>query len=137
MTTRRAGRADVMSRSTLIADVRAAKREATSSAVGNLDVSVAAGARNSPADAVIRYPAERDPRVTLQKTTVLVAFIEPGQRRFSLIKAIWWGRQDSNLRSHEAADLQSAPFATRDTPPLDGSTIGPDLCRRTEDGHGT
>lgn len=39
----------------------------------------------------------------------------------------WWGRQDSNLRSHEAADLQSAPFATRDTPPLDGSTIGPDL----------
>ena len=30
----------------------------------------------------------------------------------------WWGRQDSNLRSHEAADLQSAPFATRDTPPL-------------------
>src|ERR1700761_8569787 len=29
----------------------------------------------------------------------------------------WWGRQDSNLRSHEAADLQSAPFATRDTPP--------------------
>lgn len=39
----------------------------------------------------------------------------------------WWGRQDSNLRSHKAADLQSAPFATRDTPPLDGSTIGPDL----------
>src|SRR5205823_14186000 len=32
----------------------------------------------------------------------------------------WWGRKDSNLRSHEAADLQSAPFATRDTPP--GST---------------
>jgi hypothetical protein len=37
----------------------------------------------------------------------------------------WWGRQDSNLRSHEAADLQSAPFATRDTPPLDGSPIRP------------
>ena len=35
----------------------------------------------------------------------------------------WWGRQDSNLRSHEAADLQSAPFATRDTPPLDGVMI--------------
>ena len=35
----------------------------------------------------------------------------------------WWGRQDSNLRSHEAADLQSAPFATRDTPPLDGIAI--------------
>jgi hypothetical protein len=32
-------------------------------------------------------------------------------------EAGWWGRQDSNLRSHEAADLQSAPFATRDTPP--------------------
>lgn len=30
----------------------------------------------------------------------------------------WWGRKDSNLRSHEAADLQSAPFATRDTPPF-------------------
>src|SRR4029077_3146149 len=30
----------------------------------------------------------------------------------------WWGKKDSNLRSHEAADLQSAPFATRDTPPL-------------------
>src|SRR5581483_7659742 len=35
----------------------------------------------------------------------------------------WWGRQDSNLRSHEAADLQSAPFATRDTPPLDGMRV--------------
>ena len=32
----------------------------------------------------------------------------------------WWGRKDSNLRSHEAADLQSAPFATRDTPPFQG-----------------
>src|SRR6185312_14490696 len=30
----------------------------------------------------------------------------------------WWGRKDSNLRSHEAADLQSAPFATRDTSPF-------------------
>ena len=37
--------------------------------------------------------------------------------RFSLEFPGWWGRQDSNLRSHEAADLQSAPFATRDTPP--------------------
>jgi hypothetical protein len=35
----------------------------------------------------------------------------------------WWGRQDSNLRSHEAADLQSAPFATRDTPPLDSIVV--------------
>src|SRR5512142_94187 len=33
-------------------------------------------------------------------------------------KSFWWGRKDSNLRSHEAADLQSAPFATRDTPPF-------------------
>src|SRR5215471_13319906 len=32
-------------------------------------------------------------------------------------EAGWWGRQDSNLRSHKTADLQSAPFATRDTPP--------------------
>src|SRR3569623_1858939 len=30
----------------------------------------------------------------------------------------WWGKKDSNLRSHTAAELQSAPFATRDTPPL-------------------
>ena len=32
-------------------------------------------------------------------------------------EAGWWGRKDSNLRSHKTADLQSAPFATRDTPP--------------------
>ncbi len=30
----------------------------------------------------------------------------------------WWGKKDSNLRSHKTADLQSAPFATRATPPL-------------------
>ena len=30
----------------------------------------------------------------------------------------WWGKKTSNLRSHKTADLQSAPFATRDTPPL-------------------
>src|SRR5260370_19131096 len=30
----------------------------------------------------------------------------------------WWGKKDSNLRSHKTADLQSAPFATRDTPPF-------------------
>ena len=29
----------------------------------------------------------------------------------------WWGKKDSNLRSRKTADLQSAPFATRDTPP--------------------
>jgi hypothetical protein len=33
-------------------------------------------------------------------------------------EAGWWGKKDSNLRSHKTADLQSAPFATRDTPPL-------------------
>src|SRR5262245_12761000 len=37
--------------------------------------------------------------------------------------SIWWGKKDSNLRSHTAADLQSAPFATRDTPPL--NVVGP------------
>jgi hypothetical protein len=47
----------------------------------------------------------------------------------------WWGRKDSNLRSHEAADLQSAPFATRDTPPLDGIAIRFAL-RRRRIGHG-
>src|SRR5665647_3147933 len=34
------------------------------------------------------------------------------------MKTRWWGKKDSNLRSHKTADLQSAPFATRDTPPL-------------------
>jgi hypothetical protein len=46
----------------------------------------------------------------------------------------WWGKKDSNLRSHKTADLQSAPFATRDTPPLNsigthrrnGGTQAPD-----------
>ena len=33
-------------------------------------------------------------------------------------EAGWWGKKDSNLRSHKTADLQSAPFATRDTPPF-------------------
>src|SRR6266568_6252315 len=37
----------------------------------------------------------------------------------------WWGRKDSNLRSHEAADLQSAPFATRDTSPLNSIATRP------------
>src|SRR5665213_1071427 len=44
------------------------------------------------------------------------------QRRFSCEarwpEAGWWGKKDSNLRSHKTADLQSAPFATRDTPPF-------------------
>jgi hypothetical protein len=39
----------------------------------------------------------------------------------------WWGKKDSNLRSHTAADLQSAPFATRDTPPL--NVVGPSRTR--------
>src|SRR3954464_11000193 len=34
----------------------------------------------------------------------------------------WWGKKDSNLRSHKTADLQSAPFATRDTPPFNSIT---------------
>ena len=42
----------------------------------------------------------------------------------------WWGRQDSNLRSHKAADLQSAPFATRDTPPFQRRAIRFPLRRR-------
>src|SRR5947208_14885502 len=44
-----------------------------------------------------------------------------GLRRGSLARcasAGWWGKKDSNLRSHKTADLQSAPFATRDTPPF-------------------
>jgi hypothetical protein len=37
----------------------------------------------------------------------------------------WWGRKDSNLRSHKTADLQSAPFATRDTSPLNSIATHP------------
>src|SRR6202140_981144 len=37
----------------------------------------------------------------------------------------WWGKKDSNLRSHKTADLQSAPFATRDTPPLNSIASPP------------
>jgi hypothetical protein len=37
----------------------------------------------------------------------------------------WWGKKDSNLRSHKTADLQSAPFATRDTPPLHAIDLDP------------
>src|SRR6202043_1435171 len=37
----------------------------------------------------------------------------------------WWGKKDSNLRSHKTADLQSAPFATRDTPPLNNIASPP------------
>src|SRR5580692_4684231 len=48
---------------------------------------------------------------------------EPGlenrhRSAFAAREAGWWGKKDSNLRSHKTADLQSAPFATRDTPPL-------------------
>src|SRR6476661_2745582 len=45
-------------------------------------------------------------------------------------EAGWWGRKDSNLRSHEAADLQSAPFATRDTSPLNSITTRPPEWRK-------
>src|SRR5688572_11594858 len=43
----------------------------------------------------------------------------------------WWGRKDSNLRSHTAADLQSAPFATRDTSPSASVRNRPPEWRRT------
>src|SRR6266404_5378109 len=46
----------------------------------------------------------------------------------------WWGKKDSNLRSHKTADLQSAPFATRDTPPLNSIATHPPKWRRQ--GHG-
>jgi hypothetical protein len=38
------------------------------------------------------------------------------QRHYKIM--LQWTRQDSNLRSVPAADLQSAPFATRDTRPF-------------------
>src|SRR5512138_1074631 len=46
----------------------------------------------------------------------------------------WWGKKDSNLRSHTAADLQSAPFATRDTPPSNNIASPTAWWRRS--GHG-
>ena len=72
----------------------------------------------------------RQPSLAKRPTTVLAcqaeargnkpAFAEGfGAAAFSRFASEgWWGRQDSNLRSHKTADLQSAPFATRDTPPL-------------------
>lgn len=35
----------------------------------------------------------------------------------------WWGRQDSNLRSHTATGLQPIPFAARVTPPSELSKL--------------
>jgi hypothetical protein len=78
------------------------------------------------------------------RTKSNVACVSHGVAQQSLVHAsffakpliyLWWGRQDSNLRSHEAADLQSAPFATRDTPPLDGIAIR-FAWRRRRIGHG-
>src|ERR1700730_6504410 len=51
-----------------------------------------------------------------------------GLRRDSLARLAsegWWGKKDSNLRSHKTADLQSSPFATRDTPPLNSIEANP------------
>src|SRR5437899_6096 len=42
----------------------------------------------------------------------------------------WWGRKDSNLRSLTTADLQSAPFATRDTSPSASDRNRPPEWRR-------
>jgi hypothetical protein len=47
------------------------------------------------------------------------------------VKRNWWGRKDSNLRSHKTADLQSAPFATRDTSPSASVRNRPPEWRRT------
>ncbi|CAL76814.1 hypothetical protein BRADO3008 [Bradyrhizobium sp. ORS 278] len=57
-------------------------------------------------------PAARSPMISQEKEAQRSSSEEDSRSRQG-----WWGRQDSNLRSHEAADLQSAPFATRDTPP--------------------
>src|ERR1700730_1135583 len=57
-----------------------------------------------------------------------------GLRRGSLARFAsegWWGKKDSNLRSHKTADLQSAPFATRDTPPLNSIVTHPQKWRRS------
>ncbi len=52
----------------------------------------------------------------------------PEENTKLLIEESWWGKKDSNLRSHKTADLQSAPFATRDTPPLNiNATARPNM----------
>ena len=38
--------------------------------------------------------------------------------RFGRIRSVWWAGKDSNLGSHKAADLQSAPFVHLGTCPL-------------------
>lgn len=53
-----------------------------------------------------------------------------GAAAFSLAREGWWGKKDSNLRSHKTADLQSAPFATRDTPPLNSIGTHPPKWRQ-------
>lgn len=53
-----------------------------------------------------------------------------GGAAFSLAREGWWGKKDSNLRSRKTADLQSAPFATRDTPPLNSIGTHPPKWRQ-------
>ena len=82
--------------------------------------------------AVVAGPSSPPPSFGLQRDSLSLLRLALGARAW-LAEAReasegWWGRQDSNLRSHEAADLQSAPFATRDTPPLDDIRSGR-LCR--------
>jgi hypothetical protein len=67
--------------------------------------------------------AVSEARVFSSQTTPLVSFIptfasSEKETEYQMRFWEWWGRKDSNLRSHEAADLQSAPFATRDTSPF-------------------
>ncbi len=53
-----------------------------------------------------------------------------GRKTGEASKGGWWGKKDSNLRSHKTADLQSAPFATRDTPPLNSIGTHPPKWRQ-------
>jgi hypothetical protein len=56
---------------------------------------------------------------------LLVAYRNSGRGCRGGTRQGWWGKKDSNLRSHKTADLQSAPFATRDTPPLNSIKAEP------------
>ena len=51
----------------------------------------------------------------MSQDDVVVEAATPKKLNNNDVKRSWWGRKDSNLRSHKTADLQSAPFATRDT----------------------
>jgi hypothetical protein len=82
--------------------------------------------RQRPVMSIRRYPY----RYPARFGEILVDKLIERITSFYVAKSIWWGKKDSNLRSHKTADLQSAPFATRDTPPLNSIGTHPPKWRR-------